>query len=123
MRFDWVELVLFAQEAAEGAGNPAAAPPGPGLSDFLVPAMLIFFVFYFLIIVPERKRNRQKQSLLDSLNKNDKVITIGGIYGVVANVKPGVDEVVIKIDEDKDVKVKVSKSSIARVLTKEESTT
>jgi preprotein translocase subunit YajC len=85
--------------------------------------MLIFFVFYFLIIVPERKRNRQKQSLLDSLNKNDKVITIGGIYGVVANVKPGVDEVVIKIDEDKDVKVKVSKSSIARVLTKEESTT
>ena len=123
MRFDWVELVLFAQEAAGEAGDPAAPAPGPGLSDFLVPAMLIFMVFYFLIIVPERKRNRQKQGLLDSLKKNDKVVTIGGIYGVVANVKPGEDEVVIKIDEDKDVKVKVSKSSIAKVLTKEESTT
>jgi preprotein translocase subunit YajC len=44
------------------------------------------------------------------------VVTIGGIYGVVANVKPGEDEVVLKIDEDKDVKVRVSRSSIAQVL-------
>lgn len=122
MGLGWADLVLFAQDAAGEAGKPAAAPQGPGIQDFLFLVVPIMLAFYFLILLPERKRSRQKQGLLDSLKKNDKVITIGGIYGVVANVKPGEDEVVIKIDDDKDVKMRVSKSSIAKVFNKEENT-
>lgn len=73
-----------------------------------------------MLIRPEQRRNRQKQALIGGLKKNDKVLTVGGIYGIVANVKPDEDEVVIKIDEDKDVKIRVSKSSIAQVIVAQE---
>lgn len=124
MDFHWVDLVLFAQDAVDQAGDAAAPQQGPGLRELLFPIMITMLLFYFLIVLPERKRSKKKQGLLENLKKNDKVITIGGIYGTVANVKPGEDDIVLKIDEDKDVKIKVSKSSIAHVLTaKEQDTT
>ena len=118
MDISWTSLILFAQEAGKAAGEApgeaAARAPGPGV--FLVPIVLTLVIFYFLIIVPEKKRNRRKADLIGALKKNDKVLTIGGLYGVVANVRLGDDQIVLKIDEDKDVKIRVAKSSIAQVL-------
>ena len=102
-----------AQEAEAPAGEPA--PASPGFANLLMPFALIMVVYYFLIVVPDRKRGKQKQSLLESLKKNDKVITVGGIHAVVANVKG--DEVTLKVDEDKDVKIRVGKASITQVVT------
>lgn len=106
---DWL---LLAQGAVADE-----APATPSLTAWLFPAVMIFAVFYLLILLPERRKARDKQNLLDSIKKNDRVVTIGGLYGIVTNVKPGENEIVLRIDEDKDVKVRVTKSSIAQVLT------
>lgn len=124
----WTSLLLFAQEAAEKAAEvpagdgaaPVPPPSGPAPQEFLFIIGIMLFGAYFLLIRPEQRRSKQKQSLLGGLKKNDKVVTIGGIYGIVSNVKPDDDEVVIKIDEDKDVKIRVSKSSIAQVIVAQE---
>lgn len=109
---------LIAQEQAA----PAAAQDPFSQSFMLVVPMLVIFGLYFVIVAgPERKKTRDKQKMIDQLKKNDKVLTIGGIYGVVANAKPGDDEVVLKIDEDKDVRMRVSKSAIASVIVSKES--
>ena len=106
-------LVLFADaEAAPNKGEPIGAPGWTSL----VPIILIFGVFYFLIILPsQRKEKKQRESLFSALKKNDEVVTAGGIIGVVQNIKD--DEVTIKIDEN--AKMRVLKSSITRIITKD----
>ena len=106
-------FLLLAQGAAD-------ANQGPGFAFYLLPIVLTLAVFYFLIVLPERKRNREKQDLLGNLKKNDKVITVGGIHAVVANVQKDQDEVTLKIDEDKDIRIKVNRSSIAQVVTRDQ---
>jgi len=82
----------------------------------MFPLALIFLLFYFLIMRPERRKQADHKSLLESLKKNDRVITIGGIYGVVANVQRDDDRVTLKIDEANNTKIDVTFNSIARVL-------
>jgi len=100
-------LILFAEEEAK---------KGEGLSmlNALAPIVLIVIVFYFLIILPGRKEKQQRQILLNALKKNDKVLTNGGIIGVVLNIREGTDEVTIKSDE---TKLLILRSSIARIIT------
>ena len=86
----------------------------------LFPLALIFLLFYFLIMRPERRKQADHKSLLESLKKNDRVITIGGIYGVVANVQRDDDRVSLKVDEANNTKIDVTFSSIARVLVENE---
>lgn len=86
----------------------------------LFPLALIFLLFYFLIMRPERRKQADHKSLLESLKKNDRVITIGGIYGVVANVQRDDDRVTLKIDEANNTKIDVTFNSIARVLVENE---
>ncbi|MFO0946308.1 MAG: preprotein translocase subunit YajC [Planctomycetota bacterium] len=121
----WSQCILFAQEAAEKVaeappGNGGGAPSAPPAGEWMFLVAIMIAGFYLLVIRPEQRRNRQKQDLIGSIKKNDKVLTIGGIYGVVANVKPNEDEIVIKIDEDKDVKIRVTKGSIAQVIASKE---
>ena len=89
-----------------------AAPTGglPAWINFL-PMLLILVVFYFLLVAPMRKRQRELQQVVDRLQKGDKVITNGGLHGEVAGVEGAV--VLLKIADQ--VKVRVSKSAIATV--------
>ncbi|MBU0952232.1 MAG: preprotein translocase subunit YajC [Elusimicrobia bacterium] len=103
-----IEL-LYAQ-AAPGAAVPAAGPMG-ALGGFL-PLIVIFFIFYFLLIRPQQKREKEHKKLLNALKKDDKVITSGGIYGTVINVKP--EAVELKIDDN--TKIQILKSAIATVI-------
>jgi preprotein translocase subunit YajC len=102
---------LIAQAAAE---NPA---PQQGSPFSLLPAVLIIVVlFYFLMIRPERRKQADHKALLGNMKKNDRVVTIGGIYGVVMSVERDADQVTLKIDEATNTKIRVTFGSIARVL-------
>ena len=77
----------------------------------LLPLVLIFVIFYFLLIRPQQKRAKEHRQMLDSIKKGDKVVTSGGIYGVVESV--GTNTVTLKIAEN--VKVKFGKGNIAAI--------
>ena len=86
-----------------------------------VPFAVIGVMFYFLLIRPERKKRKELTNLLDSLKKNDRIVTIGGIHGVVVNVTKDSDEVTIRVDEGTNTKLKVTRSAISRVISDEKS--
>jgi len=73
--------------------------------------VLLFGIFYVFLILPQRRREKERRAMLSALRKNDKVVTIGGIHGVVHSIKD--DKVVIKVDEN--TKITVSTSAIAGV--------
>ena len=74
---------------------------------------LIFVVMYFFMIRPQRKQQKEIQKFRDSLAKGDKVVTIGGIYGTVAEVK----EESVLIEVDNGVKIRVSKQALVKDFT------
>lgn len=82
----------------------------------LVTFGLIFVIMYFLIIRPQNKKQKETQKMIEAVKKGDKVVTIGGVHGVVSSVKEGV--VVVKVDDD--CKIEFSKSAIAAVTAKSE---
>lgn len=84
-----------------------AASQGSMLQTFL-PFVLIIVVFYFFMIRPQMKRQKELRKFREALKKGDKIITTGGIYGVVSEVKD--DAIVIEIADN--VKVKVDKSAV-----------
>jgi len=84
-----------------------------------LPFIVIGILFYFLLIQPERRKRAEMASMLDSLKKNDRVVTIGGIVGVVVNVEKGSDEVVIRVDENNNTRLNVLRSAVSRVLSDE----
>jgi len=111
--------MLFA-EAGNGDGKAA---PGSGDSMSIIiqilPFLLIGVLFYFMLIRPQRKEQSRRQDMLSNVKKNDRVVTIGGIYGVVMNVHREADEVTLKVDETTNTKLRVTLSSVARVISGE----
>ncbi len=82
----------------------------------LIPMVLIFGIFYFLIIRPEKKKQKDHQELLKNLKKNDKVITAGGIQGVVVSV----DEATVVLRLDENCRVTFQKESVTAVIVSKE---
>jgi preprotein translocase subunit YajC len=104
---------LFGEEGAKGGA--AGGDPFQQFS-FLIPLVLVFLVFYFLIMRPQRREQTKHQAMLAEIKKNDRVITSGGIFGVVTNVNREANEITIKVDETTNTKLRVTLTSIARVL-------
>ncbi len=73
-------------------------------------------VFYLLLIRPQRVEQQKRQAMLDAVKKNDRVVTIGGVYGIVANVQRESDEVTLRIDENNNTRIRVTMGAIARVI-------
>ncbi|MBU0709864.1 MAG: preprotein translocase subunit YajC, partial [Candidatus Omnitrophica bacterium] len=73
------------------------------------PLILIFVIFYFLLIRPQKQREKEHKAMLSELNKNDQVVTSSGIHGTVINVKD--KTVILRIDDN--VKIEIEKKSIA----------
>lgn len=92
----------------------AAAPSGPlgslGVLGNFLPIILIFVVFYFLLIRPQQKRQKEHGSMLDSLKTGDMILTNGGIYGTITSV---VDTQTFIVEIASGIKVKVAKGGIA----------
>ncbi|MCS7203128.1 MAG: preprotein translocase subunit YajC [Thermodesulfovibrio sp.] len=106
-----MSLNFISKAYAMGSAPQGGAQGDPitSLIASLLPLILIILVFYFLLIRPQQKRAKAHREMLESLKRGDKVITIGGIYGVIEAVNP--TTVILKIAEN--VKIKVSKQSIA----------
>ena len=101
-------LISPAYAQATGAFDQSA------LVQFL-PLVLIFVVFYFLLIRPQQKKQKDQKTMLDALRRGDRVVTGGGILGTVSKVGAN-DE--IEIDIAQGVRVKVLRSTITSVLAK-----
>ncbi len=100
-------LLMGAPDAAGSAGST-----GQLLTTF-IPFGLVILIFYFLIIRPQNKKQKETEKMLNAVKKGDKVVTIGGVHGVVQAVKDG-GTVVIKVDEN--TKIEFSRSAIASVV-------
>jgi preprotein translocase subunit YajC len=95
---------------------PAAAgteASGAGLLTSFLPFILIIAIFYFLIIRPQSKKRKETEKMLSALKKGDKVVTIGGLHGIVQNVKDST--VIIKADDN--VKLEFLRSAVSTVVT------
>jgi len=91
----------------------AAGPAGGDIMSILMsvaPLVLIFAVFYFLLILPQKKKAQEHKQMLESIQKGDDVITSGGIHGKVV----GVADNVLTLDVGDKVKIKVSREYIAQ---------
>ncbi len=91
--------------------QPQGGQQGGGMIGTLIMFAAIFAIFYFMIIRPQQKRQKEKEKMLNALKKGDKILTSGGIHGVVA----GLDEKTVLIEVAKDVKIKFERSAIASV--------
>jgi preprotein translocase subunit YajC len=107
-------FLLFAEDPPAGGAQPST---GQTIYQFL-PFVAIGVVFLFLMMRNSRRQDRDRQAMLNTLDKNDRVLTIGGIYGSVVSVNPNEDEVVVKVDDN--TRLKVTKGSIAHNITKEQ---
>jgi preprotein translocase subunit YajC len=106
------QVMLFAEAAPEGGGKEN----GPSLLTALFPFIAIFLLFYLLMIRPQKREQGRRLEMLAAVKKNDRVLTAGGVYGVVVNVRREADEVTLKVDETTNTKIRVTLTSIARVL-------
>jgi len=108
---DFAQLLALIPVLAQQApgGNP-----GGGLG-MLLPMILMIAAFWFLLIAPQRKKQKEHQKLLKTLKKDDKVMTAGGIYGTILHVKE--DRVSMRVDTD--VKLEINLQSIQNVLNRD----
>jgi len=86
------------------------ATQGSAMINFL-PIVLIFVVFYFLIMRPQQKQEKDRQLMLKNLNKNDEVVTSSGIHGTIVNLKD--KTIIVRVGDN--VKLEIEKNSIAYV--------
>lgn len=86
------------------------AQQGGSMGSFLIMMVLIFVVMYFLMIRPQQKKQKELVKFRDSLQKGDKVVTVGGLYGTVVEIK---DRIVL-LEVDNNVKIRVDKSSLVK---------
>jgi preprotein translocase subunit YajC len=99
--------LLFAQNAP---------PASPSPWSTLLPLLPIPILFYFLMIRPKQMEDRKRQSMIDALKKNDRVLTTAGIYGTVVALDSDHDRVVLRVDDDRGVKLTFSRASVLKVL-------
>ena len=100
----------IAYAAAQGSAPEAANP----LVSFL-PFVLLMVIFYFLLIRPQQKRQRETQKMIDDIKKGDRVVTAGGFIGTVVGIQN--DYMVLKLGDNDQSKVEVLKSAITGLRT------
>ncbi len=120
MNIFWLKLgverfLIFAQEggaAPGGGGAPGggAVPPVNPLVQMAPMLMMFVVMFYFIVMRPQQKEQRRRQELLESLKKNDKVVTVGGIIGTIADISSDGSRVTLKVDDS--TRMKFTRSSI-----------
>jgi preprotein translocase subunit YajC len=89
-----------------------AVSPGAAMFSSLMPIFLIFIVFYFLLIRPQTKKQKEHQKMLDNLKKGDRIITASGMYGSVHEIQGNI----VKLRISDNVNVQLLKSAIATVV-------
>ena len=86
----------------------------------LITILPVLILFYFLFIRPQKKKEQEIRDMVHNVKENDRVLTIGGIYGVVTNVQRDAERVTIRVDESTGTKLRINMTAIARVLSAED---
>ena len=107
--FPW----LFAQQ--NGAGGAADGGAG-GLAAQLMLFAPIAILLYMIVLRPDLNERRKRREMLAAMKKNDRVLTQGGIYGTVVSISDDANKVVLRIDDDRGVKIECTRESIFRVI-------
>jgi preprotein translocase subunit YajC len=116
---DPFSFLLLAQQEGAPAGQGNGGGPGLFLTNPLFLIVILGFMFYLMVLRPESRRRAEMQKLLQNIKKNDEVVTVGGIYGVVVNAPQDSEFIWLRLDESTNTRVKVLRSSISRILTAE----
>jgi len=105
--------VVFAGGCLPGAAPaaPAGGEGGTGQWTPIIFLVLLFGIFYFLLIRPQRKKQKEQQAMMQELKRGDRVITAGGIYGQIESLSE--DSVVLKIESG--TTIRVARASIAGI--------
>jgi preprotein translocase subunit YajC len=109
LQLSLLQLSLLQGEDPASASPPPAASP---LSSQLIPLLLVGVLFLFLLILPERKKQKQRQKMLEAVKKGDRVITTSGLYGTVVSASSEV--VVLQVADN--VRLRFSRAAIQGVL-------
>ena len=104
-----LELIAMAPQSGDGGGG--------GMISTIIMFGAIFLIFYFMIIRPQQKRSKERDKMLANIQKNDKVITSGGVHGIIA----GIDEKTVLLDVGDKVKLKVERSAVSSIVSTKES--
>lgn len=94
--------------------EPGAADAGAGGTQMMIMMFAVLAFMYLLVFRPQQKKEAEEKQKLEKLKKNDHVVTRGGMYGVVMNVTD--KEVVLKVDENQNVKIRFQKAAIADIV-------
>ncbi len=91
------------------AANGQAASGVGGMFATLMPFILIFVIFYFLLILPQRKKQKEHRQMIENLKNGDKVITTGGIYGTITRLKKSY----VEIEAANQVRLRIQRGNIS----------
>ena len=91
---------------------PESSAGAPGIAAMLLPFGVMFLIFYLLVFRPQTTARREHEHMVKNLKKHDEVVTSGGLFGTVVNVKP--ESVTLRIDEN--VRVEVEPSAVVRLV-------
>jgi len=104
-------LILFAEGGAPQGGD------GGMMWIFLLPAVLI--IMWFLLVSPQKKQEERLRKMLNALEKNDKVMTVGGLIGTVHSIDKEQNEIVLKVDDANNTKIRFHLTAVSTVFPKE----
>lgn len=105
-------IMAMGSTVSSDAAATGSAAGTAGMSSTLIMLVAMVAIFYFLLIRPQRKRDKEAKEMMAALKKGDKIVTIGGIRGTVSAVKE--TTVVVKVDSD--TRIEFNKSAISQVL-------
>ena len=105
---DWHAFVLLAENGDQQT---------PGFGAFMFPMIAILGLWYFLLLRPQTRDRKRRDEMIKALKKNDRVVTVGGIIGSVANVSADNKEITVQVNDN--TRIKFLRSSIQNVVTEE----
>ena len=104
---------MFITDAIAAAETTSVVTPSP-ITSLLTQLVLVFCIFYFLLIRPQQKKMKEHENMLNAIKPKDEVITGGGVYGKVVSA----DEKTLIVEIAKGVEIKVSRSTVREVISK-----
>jgi len=107
-------MTIFASLSAMMDQGQAAPPAGGSFLTAIIPFVLVFVIFYLLIIMPSRRKQKKHQEMVGQLKPGDKIVTTGGIYGTVMGTQQ--DRIELKIAAN--TKIDITKSAVAVIVNK-----
>ena len=97
---------------AYAMGQGGAQAEGAGGFGAFVPLILMFVIFYFLLIRPQQKKNKEHRAMIDNLKKGDRIITSGGLHGLIT----GLNDQTLTVEIAYKVRVKVARGNVAALV-------